>query len=263
MVRSLAGHIHSLRLTGVLFPLIIEMTYIIKHDFDHDIPYFVKVGTDATFDEIYNPKFATQFKTKNEAQQWIDVNSKYSDVSVVVNFEESVQQYEEWFNGETVRRTLPCINRTMSRQYNNEPLEEVIDWWIYATINDDEIDYEDYRTWPKLYSVSKHLWVLNGYRSYDYENLYITFEIYTRQDGNFDEFQRELNLILDKVTYKDDDGYLILPITDHYLSEGGNSVSLLIHPETQKVKIEGRWEGDEFSSLEEAFNYMKKECYYE
>lgn len=262
MVLLPVGRTHSLRLIGSLF-LLIEMAYIIKHDFKHDIPYFVKVGTDNTFDEIYNPKFATQFKTKKEAQQWIDVNSKYSNVSVVVDFGESVQQYEEWFNGGTVRRTLACINSTMSRQYNNEPLDEVIDWWIYAQINDDEIDYEDYETWPKLHSISKHLFSVEGYHSEDYKNLYITFQIYTEQDGNFDEFQRELKLILDKVTYKDEDGYLILPIFDHYLSEGGNSVSLLIHPETQKVKIEGRWEDEEFSSLEEAFNYMKKERYYE
>ena len=239
------------------------MTYIIKHDFNQNVPYFVKLGDETTFDEIYNPKFATQFKTKREAQQWIDVSSSMKQFSKVVDFEESVQKYEEWFNSGTVRRTLACLNRTMSRKYNNESLEEVIDWWIYAQINDDEIDYEDYETWPQLHSMSKHLFDVEGYRSDDYENLYITFQIYTEQDGNFDEFQRELNMILDKVTYKDDDGYLILPIFDHYLSEGGNSASLLIHPETQKVKIDGRWENEEFSSLEEAFNYMKKERYYE
>lgn len=239
------------------------MTYIIKHDFEHDSPYFVKLGDGTTFDEIYNPKFATQFKTKKEAQQWIDVSSSMKQFSKVVDFEESVQQYEEWFNSGTVRRTLACINRTMSRQYNNESLEEVIDWWIYQRNNDDEIDFEDYETWPHLYSISKHLWSVSGYHSSDYKDLYITFVIYTRQDGNFDEFQNELNLVLNKITYKNEDGYLILPIFDHYLSEGGNSVSLLIHPETQKVKIGGRWREEEFSSLEEAFNYMKKERYYE
>jgi hypothetical protein len=240
------------------------MTYIITHDFGQDISYFVKVVNDTTFDEVYDPKFATQFKTKKEAQQWIDVSSSMKKYSKVVNFEENVQKYEEWVKRGTVRRTLSCINRTVSRKYNNETLEEVIEWWIYQKNNDNEIDYDDYKTWPQLYSISKHLWDIEAYHSDDYEELYISFEIYTRQDGNYDEFQSELNMILDKVTYKNEDGYLVLRIFDHYLSEYGNTVYLLIHPETQQVKIEGRYSYDnqEFSSLEKAFNYMKKERYY-
>lgn len=241
------------------------MTYIIKHDFNQNVSYFVRVVDDTTFDEVYDPRFATQFKTKKEAQEWIDVSSSMKKYSKVVDFAEHLLKYEEWLKSGTVRRSLSCINRTMSRQYNNESLEEVIDWWIYQKNHDDEIDFNDYKTWPHLYSISKHLWDVNGYHSSDYKELYVTFEIYTRQDGNFDEFQNELNLVLNKVTYKNEDGYLILPIFDHYLSEHGDSVSLLIHPETQQVKIEGRYSyhNQEFSSLEKAFNYMKRERYYD
>lgn len=239
------------------------MTHIISHDFNQSTLYYVRVVDGATFDEVYNPEFATQFKSKKKAQEWIDVSSSMKSHSKVVDFDESLQKYKEWVEGGTVRRTLACINRTMSRKYNNEPLEEVIDWWVYAKTNDDEIDYEDYETWPKIYSLSKHLWEVSIYCSRDHEDYLITFEIYTRQDGNFEDFQRELNLILDKVTYKDEDGFLILPIFDHYLSEGGNSVSLLIHPDTKQVRIEGRWDNKEFDSLGDAFNYMKRERYYE
>lgn len=241
------------------------MTHIIKHDFNQNVSYFVRVVDDTTFDEVYNPMFATQFETKKEAQEWIDVSSSMKKYSKVVDFAEHLLKYEEWLKSGTVRRTLACINRTMSRQYNNESLEEVIDWWIYQKNHDDEIDFNDYRTWPNLYSISKHLWNVNGYYSSDYEELYVTFEIYTRQDGNFDEFQNELNLVLNKITYKNEDGYLVLPIFDHYLSEHGNSVSLLIHPETQQVKIEGRhsYDNRKFSSLKDAFDYMKLERYYE
>ncbi len=239
------------------------MTYIISHDFGQSTSYYVRVVDEATFDEVYSPEFATQFKTKKKAQEWIDVSSSMKSHSKVVDFDKSVQKYKEWVEGGTVRRTLACINRTMSRKYNNEPLEEVIDWWVYAKTNDDEIDYADYETWPKIYSLSKHLWEVSIYCSRDHEDYLITFEIYTRQDGNFDVFQRELNLVLDKVTYKDEDGFLILPIFDHYLSEGGNSVSLLIHPETNQVKIERGRHNIVFASLEDAFDYMKSERYYE
>jgi hypothetical protein len=239
------------------------MTYIIQHDFNQDTPYYVKTVDNTEFQEIYNPKIATQFKTKKEAQQWIDVYSSMKSHSKVVDFEKSVQKYEEWVNGGTVRRTLACINRTMSRKYNNESLEDIIDWWIYQRNNDDEIDFDDYKTWPQLHTIAKHLWDVEGYHSKDYKEIYITFEIYTPEDGNFEDFQRELNMVMDKVTYKDDDGFLIMPIFDHFLSEHGNSVSLLIHPETKQVKVGGRWRKEDFSSLKEAFNYMRRERYYE
>lgn len=241
------------------------MTYIIKHDFDQSTPYFVKVVNGTTFEEICNPEFATKFKTKKEAQQWIDVSSSMKSYSKIVDFDENIQKYKEWVSNGSVRRTLNCINRKVSRPYNNEPIDEVIDWWIYEKNNDDEIDYEDYKTWPHLNTISKHLWDVVAYHSSNYKNLYITFQIFTRKDGNFEDFQSELNMVLNKVTYKDEEGYLILPIFDHFLSEHGNSVSLLIHPDTHQVKIDGRysWNEEEFSCLEEAFNYMKQERYYE
>jgi hypothetical protein len=239
------------------------MSYIIQHDFNQSVPYFVRVVNNTTFEEIYDPKQATQFKTKKEAQKWIDFASQMKTNSKVVEYRESVQQFLDWANNGMVRRTLNCINRTMSRPYNNEPLEEVIDWWIYSRANDGEIDYDDYKTWPNLYSISKHLWDVNGYHSKDYKKLYISFDIYSKQSGQFEDFKKELNIVLDKITFKDEEGYLILPIFDHYLSERGDSVSLLIHPETKKVKIGGRWHKEEFPSLEDAFNYIKKERWYE
>lgn len=239
------------------------MTYIIKHDFDQDIPYYVRVVDSATFDEVYNPKFATHFKSKKEAQQWINLNSKFKEYSKVAEYNKSVSDYVEWETGGTVRRTLSCINRKVSRPYNNESLDEVIVWWIYQKHNDDEIDYEDYKTWPKLHSISKYLWDVEGYYSKDHTEIYLTFQLRSLRDGVFCEFQAELNKVIDKVTYKDEDGYMIFPIFDHFLSEHGNSVCLLIHPETNKVKIGGRWRQNEYNSLEEAFNYIKKERYYE
>lgn len=239
------------------------MTHIIKHDFDQNIPYYVRVVDNTKFEEIYNPEIATKFKTEEDAQQWIDLWSSMKSNSKVVDFEESVKTYEEWVSGGTVRRTISCIDRTMSRKYNNEPIEEVIDWWIYSRHNENRIDYDDYKTWPQLYSISKHLWEVKRYHSDDYKEFYLTFEVYTRKNGKFEDFQRELNMVIDKVTHKDEDGFLVMPIFDHYLSEHGNSVSLLIHPESGQVKIGGRWRKEEFPSLEKAFNYMRRERYYE
>jgi hypothetical protein len=241
------------------------MNYIIKHDFNQNVPYYVRLVDDKTFDEIYDPTFATQFNTKNKAQKWIDTYSSMAEHSQVVETADAIQEYGKWVKSGSIRRTLACVNTSMSRPYNDEPLDEVIDWWIYAKNNNREIKYEHYQTWPDLYGISKHLWSVNRYSNRDYTEYYISFEIYTRRDGKFEDFESELNKVIDKVTFKDDEGYLIFSILDHYLSEHGNSVSLLIHPESKHVKISGRYSYDnnEFSSLEDAFNYMKKERYYE
>lgn len=240
------------------------MPYIIKHDFNQTVPYYVRVVDKSSFDEVYSPEFATKFDTKTEAQEWIETYSSMKEHSSVVDFFESVAEYLQWTNEGTVRRTLSCINRSMSRPYNNEPIDEVIDWWIYHRHNDTKIDYDDYKTWPQLYQVSKHLWNVNGYYSRDYKELYIGFEIYTKPDGNFEEFEREINRVIPKTTYKDEDGHLIFPILDHFLSEHGNSVYLLIHPKSKKVKISGcySYNNSEFPSLEKAFEYIKANRYY-
>lgn len=188
------------------------------------------------------------------------------EVRETVESTDAIQEYENWVKSGSVRRTLACINTSMSRPYNDEPLDEVIDWWVYATENEDEIKYEHYETWPELHQVSKHLFSVEEYYNFgNYSKRDMTFQIYTNKKGKFKQFEFELGKVLDKVTYKDEDGYLIFPIFDHYLSEGGNSVSLMIHPETKKVKIEGRYDWDyyEFSSLKDAFEYMKEERYYE
>ena len=241
------------------------MNYIIEHDFQQTVPYYVKLSNDKEFQEIYNPKFATQFNSKKEALKWINESSSMDKHSKVVETFDAIRKFEEWETNGMVRRTLSCINKSMSRPYNCESIDDVINWWIYQKHNDDEIKYEHYQTWPKLYSISKHLWSVNGYWDYNYTELYITFVIYTRKDGNFNDFEEDINKVLNKVTHKDDEGYLIFPVVDHYLSENGNSVSLLIHPETKQVKIVGRysWNNTEFPSLKEAFEYLKQERYYE
>jgi hypothetical protein len=241
--------------------------YIIKHNFNQEIPYYVRVVGNETLEEIYNPNFATLFNTEKEALDFINTYSPLAAFSEVVKSKDAIDAYDKWVNSGAVRRTIEYINTTKSRPYNGESLDEVIDWWVYVRLNPDRIKkYECYKTWPQLLQMSKHLVDVEGYHNQDYSELYITFQIYTSQNGKFEEFNEELNRVMDKVTYKDDDGYLIFPVLDHYLSEGDNSVCLLIHPETKQVEIGSHTfssQREEFSSLEDAFNYMKKERYYD
>jgi hypothetical protein len=242
------------------------MSFIIKHESNiSDIPYYVRLVDNKEFEEIYDPSYATRFKTELEARNWIDTYSSMADHSKIVDTANAISEYQKWAESGTVRRVLSCVNTSMSRPYNNEPLDEVIDWWIYNRRNNDEIKYEHSKTWPELYKLSNYLLSVTGAYTKNYDDVLITFEIYTSQNGKFEDFENDINRVIDKVTYKDDNGFLIFPIFDHYLSEHGNSVSLLIHPDTKEIKIgTHHWcEGVKYKSLEEAFNYMKKERYYE
>lgn len=240
--------------------------YLIEHNFStSDLPYYVRLVDQETFQEVYNPRFASQFKTEEDAASWVSIFSPMQNYSEVVKLENALQRYKKFISGETVRRTLACVNTSMSRPYAGESLREAIEWWEYQKKHDREIKFEHYQTWPKLYQLSKHLWDVCSYHGRDYSESFITFQIFTNRQGNFKEFAEELNMVMEKVTYKDEDGYLIFPVFDHFLSEHGNNVSLQVHPETGKVRIEGRHyrNGVEFESLEDAFNFIKKERYYE
>ena len=172
------------------------MIYIIKHDFDQSYPYYVRINNDDTFDEVYDLNAATKFNVKSEAQKWVDTYSKFVEYSTIVEFNKEVPQYNEWIKNGMIRRTLNCINRKVSRPYNNESLEQVIDWWIYQKHNDDLIAYEDYKTWPHLYSISKYLWDVAAYHSKDYKERHLTFELRSPRNGVFSEFQAELNKVI-------------------------------------------------------------------
>jgi hypothetical protein len=243
------------------------MLFIIRHKFNiSDRPYYVRLVDTEIFEEVYDPYYANRFDSEENAKKWVETYSNMEKYSKIVELSSAIFEYQQWSESGTVRRTLPCINTKMSRPYNNESLDEVIDWWIYTRRNENSIKMGNYQTWPILSQISKHLWEVNGFYDKNYKNMYITFEIYTNKDGNFNEFEKEINLVIDKVEYKNDDGYKVFPIFDHYLSEGGDKVCLLIHPETKDIKIGGidTWSRKiSFNSLEDAFNYMKEERYYE
>ena len=66
------------------------VNYIIKHDFEQDVPYYVRLVNSESFDEVYNPKIATQFNTKKAAKEWIDTYSSMASHSKIVESGETV-----------------------------------------------------------------------------------------------------------------------------------------------------------------------------
>jgi hypothetical protein len=238
------------------------MTYIIKHDFNQEIPYYVRVVDSVFFDEVYDPQVATRFKTKAGAQLWINNYSPLESNSKVVPLKGEITKFEKWTGAGMIRRKLDCINQVSSRPYNNESVDEVIAWWL-SEDSHNNVKYEHWATWPKLYSITNHLWCVENYHNADTNERTTTVQIFTKKSGVFEDFESELNKVKDKITHKDDDGYLILPVFDHYLAEYGNSVYLMIHPKNDDVKITGRYSFVmNFDGLRGAFEYLKKERYY-
>ncbi|MCP3699159.1 MAG: hypothetical protein GY920_11475 [Aliivibrio sp.] len=238
------------------------MTYIIKHDHAQGWSYpglvcYVKLSDEKNFNETYNPWYATKFSSKKEAKDWIDMYSPLEDDSTVVAYKKEYDRFKEWCDKGMIKRSIECIDPSISRPYNDEKLEDVIDWWIRS--NGSYIKEEHYKTWPKLLSIACHLVDVEFFREDG-----VSFQIKTSRDGDFKVFEKELELVIDRVTRIDERGFLIFSVFDHYLSEGGNSVCLLIHPKTKEVEISGRYEGViEFTSLKKAFKYLKKNRYYE
>lgn len=170
------------------------MSYILELAFWSDaLPYYIETCPSLdTFNEVFNPVFATTFKTKKDALKWAQTNTDLLDYITVVNAATAITQYNEWSNKGTIRCQVNKINRTYSRPYN-------------------------------------------------------------------------LDLVVDRITHKTKNGFLLFPIFDHYLSEGGNSVVLAYNPKTGKATIQYSYNKDkhQWEMLEDAFEYLKHDRWYE
>lgn len=221
--------------------------YILAHRFG-EITYYVKCYADK-FEEIYNPEFATNFETKAKAINWSKNNTTFGEYAVALDKDTEVLAFQKWCSHGMIRRTIDLINKKYSRKYNNEGKLEVLDWHI----NQSNIRYEDFATWPALYSTFKNIWnVLK------YENKEISFEMAVHKDSSFETFVEELNLVLPHITFIDDNGYKIISIIDHGLGAGGNFSSFL-YKSDEDCAITGRFSSPQKEgNLREVFDYWKR-----
>jgi hypothetical protein len=183
-----------------------------------------------------------------------------------------VARYETWMAGGAPAGPPQPVIDNHSRAYNKAtdgPLD-VLEWrWenqgrAYRGLP--EPRYEHYKTWPELYSVFKHLFKATSfYADNKHESIARTIEVYTPRNGKFEDFEREVMLVLDRVEYKDDDGWRIFDVFDHYLSEGGNSVVLKEKDGKWKVEPQRSWYGGggKPGTMKEAFEYLRQHRWYD
>lgn len=220
--------------------------------------YYVRVN-DKNWDEIFNPNYATLFKSKKEAKEWLVKNTTLEEYANVVDLKDTVEKYNEWSKNGSVRRSFDFVDNSLSRPYNNESPEEVLEWRL--KVNSEQIRYDDYKTWPDLYTLFNNVYRLTEYHSDDYSKKYVSFELYFRKDSKFKEFKKEFDLILPKVTSQKN-GYKDFSVFDHFLSEGGDSVDLFYKTD-EDCYVAGRYTNKIKGSLKECFEYLRKERYYE
>lgn len=215
-----------------------------------------------TFVIVLDPNSATVFNDKNAALAWMRENTaEDKDQYRVVEFGKAVTKWEKWLkSGAVFSSKRPLRDQKFSRKYNDDAPEVVLDWHWLRYENENAIKYEDYKTWPDLFQVFKHLCDVSAFEN-EAGGFFKTVEIYVNQDSNFETFASELNLVYDRITFLDDDGFKVMPVFDRYLSEGGNKAYLKgkdgywkVVIRDYKIAVEG--------TLKDCFDYLRKHRYY-
>ena len=148
------------------------MTYILAHKFG-DSCYFVQVLKNK-WNEIYDPEFATTFASKESALNWSKENTTMGEYAVVLNRDRQLTKFKRWAASGMIRRKFDVVNKKISRPYNGETPLEILNWYVSYKQDADNVRYEDYETWPDLYTVYKHIWGIQTYDEKDYSKTYLT-----------------------------------------------------------------------------------------
>jgi len=229
--------------------------YILYHDFKSVFKYFVKIR-DHGWDEILSPVDATRFKTKMDAVNWSKKNTTFGEYAKAAVLKEEVADFLENLNLGLIRRSFKSLSK-YSRPYDGESPEEILEW---AVNKDEEIRYEDYKTWPTLYNVFEHIHEVekcqDGSKS---------FSLSVNRNSDINTFKKELNLVLPYCSRFSDGSkkIKIFSVFDHYLCEGGNFVNFYYQNDNTCFII------DRFDNIlggqniETVFEYWKRERYYE
>jgi len=221
--------------------------------------YFNLTANEESLVGFHNPHSAKSFNKVSEAKLFIRESITFKDVEVLP-LEAEAEKFQNWLSEGCTYRTLPAKNKLLSRKYNGESRTEVLKWWVEQTKSHDfEVDYEDYKTWPDLFSKFSHIHSVEGF-----EDGTITFSLYTPQNGKFKTFKKEFDLVRPYCTCIDVvDGRKIYHVFDHYLCSGGNSVSLVEY-KNGSFSVNSNYNTIELAgSIEDCFEYLRRHRWYE
>lgn len=233
--------------------------YILAHNFVgvDDQFYYIRCEP---FQELYNPEFATEFKTKKAAIDWSKENSTLSEYAVALDKDKEIKKFQAWCKDGMIRCNRELVNKEISRKYEGEDKYKVLEWWISRINEDASVRFEDYKTWPHLFQVFTNLHGVESYRGNKDTKSYISFQMSCKPDADFQTFKEELELVLPIINYLNKE-YKTISIFDHGLSEV--DTYYFYYKDDKDCYIKGRWSEKVKGTLEEVFKYWKKELYYE
>jgi hypothetical protein len=222
-----------------------------------------KDPSSGTYELFANPYWATRFRSEDDATSWLTLNvcSQSHKFFKVVNRYNTLGTFDSWYDSGMPMGSCETLSTSLSKKYNGETGRELLDWWFnYNKVESDRvISYDCYETWPKPYSVFKHIWEIRGYWDSEYKNKEIRLCVYTRKEANFDDFKQELELGLDVIGAN---GPVSVDVFDRYLSEYGNSVCLQ-RDEKGEWSVKSRIGLHHLGSLRSVFDYLVQERWYE
>jgi hypothetical protein len=207
---------------------------------------------------FHDPRKAKRFQTKKEAEDFL----KLFDMSEakIENVEKHIQKFDQC---DYKYREIPMLDTGLDIPYNFHTPDEVIEWWKkIQTVPDKTVSSKNYGTWPKLWSITNHLWDVAKYNSRDYKEMYHTVQVYTQKEGNFESFKKDIDKVIDFCTFVDEEGYKVLPIFDKDLSKHGTRYFLYKSPDDCRVS-EGRFGSPFKGNMEKCFSYMHTRFWYE
>jgi hypothetical protein len=231
--------------------------------------YYLKDNNEEVL-ELYNPTNATRFSCSEDAINFAIQKTSMGGYARAITIEEAFEEWNKFTDPDNARRTFKKVNESFSRKYDSEkddPLD-VLKMRLAMHENDKSVRYEDYKTWPQLYSLYEHI-----FNTTHFEDGSVSFSM--KIDGtdrilakgkqkktfNIKVFQEELKIILPFITHKEDD-YCIIDIFDHFLSENGNSCCFY-YKNDDDCFIKGRWVDKIGSNLESCLLYWQKKRYYD
>lgn len=224
-----------------------------------EIPHYIKVK-ESTMIESFDPNAATKFCTKEEAMQWGAKHTTLAEYLEAVPFLDAVEKFQMWASSEYICGERELVNSEYSRPYNNESKEAVFDWLLGYKTKSLEVRYEDYKTWPHLWSCFRYIWDLSVIRDCGENGTTITMGI--SPDGVFDDFEEELRFALPKITFCTKENKKIISIIDDNLCKGGNSVELHIDAIEEDCEVRHAYgQLQARGTLKEVFEYLRKHRY--
>ena len=240
-----------------------SMSKIIKIDFkSSDGPYYLRVMPDF-WQQVYDPMAATDFHSEKSAMDWASKNTTMAEYMTAADRASEFASFEAWAKDGYIRCNHPYVDKLLSRKYNKDTdsKADVLKWRVSARLNECQVKFVDYQTWPQLHEVFKNIHSLNAYSGTD-DCLDITLALSIATRDELEEFKEEVLLALPYVTVRNEE-YLVLDIFDHFLSEHGNSVRLNVLPDLSKARVVSTYGSEHLSgTLPEAFEYLRKHRWY-